>query len=428
LEGKSENVMTIGKQRRRLRLGIIALCDCAPVVIAKERGFFAEQDLDVEISRERSWANIRDKVAVGALDGAQMLAGMPLATKLGLGNFRASIVTGIGLNVGGNAITVSEELFARMAAADPAAMAQRPITAQALKAVIDADRRAGRAPMKFGMVYPFSPHNYELRAWLAHAGIDPDHDVRLVVVPPPQMVANLSAGNIVGFCVGEPWNSLATALGLGRILITSQEIWGGRVEKVLGVRQDWVDEAPDAHKALLKALLLAAQWADRPENRAEVAEIIARPAYVNAPIEIVRRALDQPGFMIFHRHLANFPWRSQALWYLVQMHRWGQLPQSVDMRRAADEVFRADLYRLAALELGLPVPLTDSKIEGLHASDWTLTDATQPIAMGADSFFDGSTFDPSKAEAIAEGYVTDALNGGGTKVTRNGKRERGHEC
>jgi two-component system, oxyanion-binding sensor len=403
------DVMTSEKQKHRLKLGIIPLCDCATVVVAKERGFFAEQDLDVDISREQSWANIRDKVAVGALDGAQMLASMPLSTTLGLGNFRVSIVTALGLNVGGNAITVSEELFARMAAADPAVMARRPVTAQALKAVIEADRRVGRAPMKFGMVYPFSPHNYELRAWLAQAGIDPDHDVRLVVAPPPHMVPNLSAGNIVGFCVGEPWNSLAATLGLGRILITSQEIWSGRVEKVLGVRQAWVDEAPEAHKALLKALLLAAQWADRPENRAEVAEIIARPAYVNAPLEIVRVALERPNFMIFNRHAANFPWRSQALWYLVQMRRWGQLPPSVDMRRAADEVFRADLYRLAALELGLPVPLTDAKIEGLHAAPWTLTDSTRPIPMGADTFFDGSVFDPSHAEAIARDYAEDAL-------------------
>jgi nitrate/nitrite transport system substrate-binding protein len=418
--------MSIGKQRRRLKLGIVPLCDCAPVVVAKERGFFADQDLDVEISREQSWANIRDKVAVGTLDGAQMLAGMPLSATLGLGNIRAPIITGIGLNVGGNAITVSEGLFARMAAANPAAMARRLITAQALKSVIEADRRVGRAPMKFGMVHPFSPHNYELRAWLAQAGIDPDHDVRLVVVPPPQMVANLSAGNIVGFCVGEPWNSLAVALGLGRILITSQEIWSGRVEKVLGVRQDWVDDAPDAHKALLKALLLAAQWADRSENRAEVAEIIARPAYVNAPLEIVRLALDRPDFITFHRHLANFPWRSQALWYLVQMRRWGQLPRSVDMRRAADEVFRADLYRLAALELGLPVPLTDCKIEGLHSGDWTLNDATQPIAMGADCFFDGSSFDPSQAEAMAEAYAEDPLHADATSL-RGNKREHGHD-
>lgn len=414
-------------RNRRLKLGIVSLCDCAPLVVAKERGFFAEQDLEVELSRERSWANIRDKVAVGALDGAQMLAGMPLSATLGLGNFRAPIITGIGLNVGGNAITVSEDLFRRMVEADPAAMARRPVTAKALKTVIESDRRAGRAPMTFAMVYPFSPHNYELRAWLAQAGIDPDRDVRLVVVPPPQMVANLSAGNIVGFCVGEPWNSLAATLGLGRLLITSQEIWSGRVEKVLGVRQAWADAAPEAHKALIKALLLAAQWADREENRAEVAEIIARPAYVNAPVAIVRLALERRDFMIFHRHAANFPWRSQALWYLVQMRRWGQLPPTIDMRRAADEVFRADLYRLAALELGLPVPLTDAKVEGLHAGPWTLADATRPIAMGSDLFFDGGIFDPGRAETIAAAYAENPVPARGPIGWRGANRESGHE-
>lgn len=414
-------------RNRRLKLGIVSLCDCAPLVVAKERGFFAEQDLEVELSRERSWANIRDKVAVGALDGAQMLAGMPLSATLGLGNFRAPIITGIGLNVGGNAITVSEDLFRRMVEADPAAMARRPVTAKALKTVIESDRRAGRAPMTFAMVYPFSPHNYELRAWLAQAGIDPDRDVRLVVVPPPQMVANLSAGNIVGFCVGEPWNSLAATLGLGRLLITSQEIWSGRVEKVLGVRQAWADAAPEAHKALIKALLLAAQWADREENRAEVAEIIARPAYVNAPVAIVRLALERRDFMIFHRHAANFPWRSQALWYLVQMRRWGQLPPAIDMRRAADEVFRADLYRLAALELGLPVPLTDAKVEGLHAGPWTLADATRPIAMGSDLFFDGGIFDPGRAETIAAAYAENPVPARGPIGWRGASRESGHE-
>jgi two-component system, oxyanion-binding sensor len=397
---KGQSSMGFGK--RHLKLGFVSLCDCAPLVIAKERGFFAEQGLDIDLSREPSWANIRDKVAIGALDGAQMLAPMPFSTTLGLGNCRTPIIAAIGLNVGGNGITVSEVLHARMIAADPAAMAGRPVTAQALKRIIEEDRNAGRGPLKFGIVYPFSPHNYELRMWLAAAAIDPNRDVRLVVVPPPQMVANLSVGNIDGYCVGEPWNSLAAGLGLGRMLITSQELWGGRVEKVLGVRQCWADAQPEAHRALLKALLLAAQWADRPDNRAEVAEIIARPNYVNAPLDVVRVAFERPDFLIFHHRAANFPWRSQGLWYLAQMRRWGQLPGSVDLRRAAEQVFRADLYRLAALDLGLPVPLTDAKVEGLHAAPWTLTDATSPIAMGPDAFFDGSAFDPARVEAVAD--------------------------
>jgi len=316
-------------EKTRLKFGMVALCDCAPIVIAKERGFFAEQGLEVELSREPSWANIRDKVGVGNLDGAQMLATMPFAATLGLGNFREPIITALGLNIGGNAITVSNQLFQRMSEADPAAMGERPISARALKAVIVADQACGRPPMTFAMVYPFSTHNYELRAWMAAASIDPDRDVRLVVVPPSQMVGNLSAGAIVGYCVGEPWNALAVSMGLARVLITSQELWGGRVEKVLGVRQSWAEEHPQTHRAVLRAVLLAAVWTE--ENRAEVAEIIAQPAYLNAPLDVVRAAIEAPDTVIFHRHAANFPWRSQGLWYLTQMRRWGHLPDGVDL-------------------------------------------------------------------------------------------------
>jgi nitrate/nitrite transport system substrate-binding protein len=397
-------------EKSHLRLGIVPLCDCAPIVVAKERGFFAEQGLDVEIAREASWANIRDKILVGHLDGAQMLATMPIAATLGLGNVHQPIITALGLNIGGNAITVSNDLFARMQAADPGAMTEKPISARALKTVIEKDRVAGAPPMTFAMVYPFSPHNYELRAWMAAAGIDPDRDVRLVVVPPSQMVGNLSAGNIVGYCVGEPWNGMATRLGLGHVLITSQELWGGRVEKVLGVAESWADHYPETHKAVIRALLRAAHWADQAENRSEVARIVAQPAYVNAPIEVIRATLEQAGTMIFSAHAANFPWRSQALWFLVQMRRWGHLPETIDIRRAADRIFRADLYRLAALELDFPIPLTDSKTEGDHGKSWTLAEATRPIVMGADTFFDGSRFDPAAAESLAEHFARQPLS------------------
>ncbi|HXP96630.1 MAG TPA: CmpA/NrtA family ABC transporter substrate-binding protein [Telmatospirillum sp.] len=398
-------------EKTRLRLGIVPLCDCAPIVVAKERGFFAEQGLDVDIAREPSWANIRDKVLVGALDGAQMLATMPLAATLGLGNVHQPIITALGLNVGGNAITVSNDLFDRMQGADPAAMAAKPISARALKTVIEQDRAAGAPPMTFATVYPFSPHNYELRAWMAAAGIDPDRDIRLVVIPPPQMVGNLSAGNIVGYCVGEPWNGMATSLGLGHRLVTSQELWGGRVEKVLGVTEGWADTHPETHKALIRALLQACRWADQPENRHEVARLIAQPSYVNAPLEVVRDTLEKPGTMLFSAHAANFPWRSQALWFLVQMRRWGQLPAAIDMRRAADRIFRADLYRLAALEVDFPVPLSDAKVEGDHPAPWSLIDATQPIVMGPDVFFDGGRFDPANAETLADSYALAPLSG-----------------
>jgi nitrate/nitrite transport system substrate-binding protein len=382
-------------EKTHLKLGFVPLCDAAPLLVARERGFFAEQGLDVALSREASWASIRDKVSVGVLDGAHMLAPMPLAATLGLGNIKEPMLTAMALSVGGNAITLSTTLAGRMAEADPAALAAHPTLARALKAVIAADQTAGRPPLTFAVVYPFSPHNYELRWWLAAAGIDPDRDVRLVVVPPSQMVANLSAGAIDGFCAGAPWNEMAAQLGLGRTLITSGELWGGRIEKVFAVRQDWAYRHPRTHKALLKALLQAAQWADAPENRGDVAAILAQPGHVNVPPAVAERTLADLG--VFHRHAANFPWRSQALWTLVQMRRWSQWRGAEDPVQVAEQVFRADLYRLVALELGWPVPLADAKIEGIHPGPWELTDATAPIAMGADAFFDGGRFDPALA-------------------------------
>jgi len=375
-------------EKNRLRLGIVPLADSAPVVVAKERGFFAEAGLEVEISREASWANIRDKLALGVLDGAQMLATMPLSMTLGLAALKVPVVTAVALSLGGNTITVSAALARRLEALGGDANA-------GLKQIIDEDRAAGRAKMTFAMVYPFSTHHYELRYWLAAAGIDPDRDLRLAVVPPPQMVAHLSAGNIDGFCAGEPWGTLAARLGLGKRVASGNDVFAGRIEKVFGVLRDWADAHPQTHLAVVKALIRAASWCE--ENRAETAAILAQPAYVNTPADILREGLESPDQITFHRHAANFPWRSQALWYLGQMRRWGHLPQGVDERRTAEEAYRPDLYRLAALELGLPVPLIDHKPEGAHAGPWLLEQATSPILMGPDCFMDGALFTPSAA-------------------------------
>ena len=380
----------MGLEKNHIKLGFVPLADAAPLIVARDRGFFALQGLDVELSREASWSSIRDKVAVGALDGAHMLAPMPLEATLGLGNCCAPVITALGLNTGGNAITLDADLFARVAAKD----AKGEATAAGLKAVIDDNRAQGGDPFSFAVVYPFSSHAYELRYWMASGGIDPEHDVRLVVVPPPQMVANLSAGRIQGYCVGEPWNAVAVSLGVGKVVVSSSQIWGGRLEKVLGVREDWADANPHTHKALIKALLLACQWADQPENRAEVAELMSAPGIVNAPLNILGRVLADTDGLVFQRHAATFPWRSQALWYLTQMCRWGQLGTGVDLRRAADRAYRSDIYRLAALELDWAVPLTDAKSEGRHSAPWTLTEATKPIDMGPDAFIDGAVFDP----------------------------------
>ncbi len=384
-------------EKTRLKLGIVPLIDSAPLVVAKERGFFAEKGLEVELSREASWASIRDKVAVGALDGAQMLAPMPLAMSLGLSPLRVPMAVGMALNLGGNTITIGNALWERMEKADPESMAAAPISARALKQVIEADKACGRPPMTFATVYPYSPHAAELRLWMEAAGIDTQTDVALTVVPPPQMIAFLSAGNIVGYCVGEPWGSLAARMNLGRIAATSRDIFAGRLEKVFAVTQGWAESFPETHLAVMQALIGAAQWCDA--NRAELAGLLAQPHYVNAPLDVLLAPLlGENGLpkdlVVFHDRAANFPWRSQAMWYLEMMKRWDMAPTSLDSRAAAEEVFRPDLYRVAALALGLPVPLTDYKTEGGHAAPWTLAKATSPMDMGTDLMLGGQTFDP----------------------------------
>lgn len=334
-----------------LQLGFIPLTDCAPLVVAREQGFFAEFGLDVTLSREPSWANIRDKVVLGVLDGAQMLAPMPLAITLGLSGRREPMVTAWQLSLNGNAITVSDALFQAMAA-----------TSGGLKAVIAARQAHGQAPLTFATVFPFSMHAYQLRAWLAAADIDPDRDVQLLVVPPARMVDQLRAGLIDGFCVGEPWNSVAVEQGLGHILATGYDIRPDSPEKVLGVRQAWAEQHPDTHRALLQALLAAARWLDQPDHRRQAATLIARPEYVDVAEDIALLALEGrlryhpgeearvslPRFHVFHQDEANRPSHADAAWMLAQMQRWGQgdpIPSGV-----VEAVYRRDLFAQALKE------------------------------------------------------------------------------
>lgn len=395
-------------EKRRLTLGFIPLTDCAPLAVAAARGFFAEEGLEVALSREPSWAAIRDKVAMGVLDGAHMLAGMPIAASLGVGGFHHPMVTALSLNLNGNAVTVSGELHARMVAADPEAMARRPVSARALKRVIETDQAAGLAPLTFASVYPVSSHNYQLRYWLAAGGIDPDRDVRLIVIPPAKMVDNLAANRIAGYCVGEPWNQVAVARGIGHAVITGYEIWNNAPEKVFGVTREWAEAHPATHRAVLRALIRACAWLDVPGNRAQAAELIARAEYVDADPALLRRALAGgfqyhpgsqpealPDFNVFHRYAANFPWRSHAAWFVAQMLRWGQIPHAVDLRRAAIEVYRPEIYREVAAGLDIPAPAEDSKVEGAHAESWTLATPDGALAMGPDRLVDGRVFDPA---------------------------------
>lgn len=387
-----------------MRIGFIALTDCAPLIVAKEKGFFTRHGLDVTLVREPSWANMRDKVALGALDAAHMLAPMPLAATLGAGGWKKPQITSFALNLNGNAVTISTKLWNRLVDAEPAVAQDRHEAGNVLRRLIAADRKAGRPQITFATVFNYSSHQIQLRYWLASAGIDPDRDVQLVIVPPPQMTDRLAAGEIDGFCVGDPWNSLAVLRGVGRILISGYEIWNNRIEKVIGTNRDWVERHPLTHKQMLMALIEAAEWLDRPENRLEGVEIMAKPEYIGpeaaeairlSMLGVVRYGLDvspehMPDFFVFSRYSANFPWRSQAEWYLSEMRRWKLIDASTDIAATADAVYRTDLYREAAAALDKPFPLIDRKPEGLHAGPWTLAQASAPIPMGADLFFDGS--------------------------------------
>lgn len=400
-------------ERKDLRLGFIALNDAAPLIVAKERGHFEAEGLSVELSREASWANIRDKVAAGVLDGGHMLGPMTLAASMGVGGERTPMTVPLSLNLNGSAVTVSKGLADALRAVDPEGMAEHPRTAKPLARLIEARRAFGDRPLTFAVVFPFSMHNYELRYWLAAAGIDPDRDLRLVVVPPPRMAEKLKAGEIDGFCVTAPWNALAVNDGDGEILIYASELWRVGPDKVFGVTRSWADDHPAALSAVIRAVLKAAAWCDGPENRAEVARLIADERYVNAPEEIVRQSIvgsppysreDRGGssldYLIYHRYAASFPWRSHALWFLTQMLRWGQIGPEVDVRAVAEHVYRPDLFRLAAADLGEAAPRDDWKTEGAHAGPWTL----DGIEMAPDLFFDGRAFDPADPLGYAAGF------------------------
>lgn len=318
-----------------LRLGFIPLTDCAPLAVAQALGFFEEEGLAVELIREASWATIRDKVAVGALDGAHMLGPMALAAE-------GDVLAPLALNRNGSAVTVS------MALAD-----------NDLGEVVRARRTSGQGPLTFAVVFPQSMHNYLLRDWLTRAGIDPDRDVRLVVIPPPRMVERMRAGEIDGFCVGAPWNAVAEAQGVGRIVMTSSQVWPGGPDKVLGVTADLAVQRPDELRACLRAVIRGAAWADAPENRQDLVALLARPDLVGVEPATIARALDHE--LIFHRDGAGFPDPEHALWFLSQMVRWGQIEAGRDLETLADKVYRPDLYRDAALSLQADEP-------ALHAS------------------------------------------------------------
>ncbi|HWA62854.1 MAG TPA: CmpA/NrtA family ABC transporter substrate-binding protein [Caulobacteraceae bacterium] len=391
-------------EKTRLELGFIPLTDCAPLAAAQVLGFFEAEGLDVKLTAQASWANVRDRVAAGLLDGAHMLGPMTIAQSLGIGGEPTAMAAPLALNLNGSAITVSTAVAEALRELDPLAMAARPPSSAPLARLAGIRRAAGAPPLTFAVVFPYSIHNYALRDWLAAGGAAPDRDVRLTVIPPARMVEKLAAGDIDGFCVGAPWNTLAAARGVGEILVRARDWWGATPDKVLGFTRDWAGRHPETLLAVLRATMRGAAWADAPENRATLAAILSRPEFVAVSERVLLRALeagDGDG-IVFSRYAAGFPWRSHAAWFLSQMTRWRQAPAEADVE-AAMAVYRPDLFREAAAALGEPAPTVDAKLEGAHDAPWTLTEATAPIPMPADRFLTGEPFDWAKLMATTPG-------------------------
>jgi NitT/TauT family transport system ATP-binding protein len=324
------------------------------------------------------------------------------------------IVAPISLGLGGNAITVSQALWHAMCAHGADLGASPQTQGEALRAVVRARERDGKEPLTFAMVYPFSAHNYELRYWLAACGIDPDRQVRLIVMPPPLLVDAMREGQIDGFCVGEPWNSLAVSVGAGTIVLPTTHIWRMSPEKVLGCRLEWAQRHPEQLSALVRAIYKSARWCELPENHVELARMLAQLRYVGAPADILLRGLanrlvllqgaaprEIADFYVTSRQLATFPWVSHALWFYSQMVRWRQVEYSDQDAALVRATYRPDLYRLALGSLAA-APVADNKIEGTHSAARMLETNSGTVPYGPDGFFDGRVFDPGAVRGYAE--------------------------
>ena len=408
-----------------LKFGFIKLTDMAPLAIAKEKGFFEDEGLSVTLEAQSNLKVLLDRVISGELNGAHMLAGQPLGATVGIGT-RAEVVTPFSMDLNGNAVTVANEVWDLMKAHVPmdGGKPVHPVKADALKPVIEQYKAEGRK-FDMGMVFPLSTHNYELRYWLAAGGIHPglytggdvtgqtDADVLISVTPPPQMPATLEAGTILGYCVGEPWNQQAVFKGIGVPVVTDYEIWKNNPEKVFGMTKEWAEANPNTVKAVVKALIRAGMWLDAGDNanRAEAAEILSRGEYVGADTAVIANSMTGtfeyekgdkravPDFNVFFRHHATYPYYADAVWYLTQMRRWGQIAESRPddwYDGVARSVYRPDLYMVAAKEL-----IAEGKAT---AADFP---AAGEDGYGAPrgEFIDGKTFDARKPNEYIDSFA-----------------------
>jgi nitrate/nitrite transport system substrate-binding protein len=367
-----------------VRFGIIALTDNSPIVIAHEKGFFKKYGINATVAKGANWAAIRDALSNGDNQATHMLIGMPIASTMGLlGSPKKPMVIPWLLNRNGQSITLKAELKGKVAA-DP----------KALKPLV-MDAKAKGTPMTFAMTFPPGTHAMWMRYWLGAGGINPDKDVSLVTIPPPQMVANMKVGKMDGFCVGEPWNARAISDGIGYTALNTQDIWKDHPEKVCAFTAEFADKNPKTVKAILKGLNDASVWLDDMKNRPEQAEIVSRATYINCPKEVILgrmlgdydfgdgRKKKDPNYMIFSSRNCNYPQPKFAKWWLTQFKRWGMVTGAPDYDGVAKQVMRGDIYEEAMKEIGYKHGGKDDSPEKL---------------------FDGKVFDPKNPDAFAAAH------------------------
>jgi nitrate/nitrite transport system substrate-binding protein len=368
----------------KVRIGIIALTDCSSIVMAHELGLFKKHGIESTISKEASWAVIRDRLTLGENQATHLLLGIPYAATMGLqGSPVKPMIIPLYLNRNGQAITLTRALL------DKGVKTPQQLKPLALEA------KAKGNPMAFAMTYPPGTHAMWTRYWLGAGGINPDRDVTLITIPPAQMVANMKVGKMDGYCVGEPWGARAIADGIGFTAITTQQIWKDHPEKVLGFTEEFASKNPRTVKAVMRAVLEASQWNDKLENRARMAEVVGQPQYVNAPKELIlgrmlgdydygdgRKEKDK-FYMTFFDRQTNFPLKSHGVWWLTQFRRWGMVKEPPDYKGLVNRVHRPDIFREVAKEVGVETPREDMKKE---------------------TFFDGVVFDPAEPEKYAKSF------------------------
>lgn len=393
---------TAGPEVTGVKLGYIALTDAAPLVIAQEKGLFAKYGLpNVEVSKQASWGATRDNLVLGGaangIDGAHILTPMPYLISTGKVTQNSvpvpmSILAR--LNLDSQGISVAKEYAATGAGLD----------ASKLKEAFAA-KKAGGGEVKVAMTFPGGTHDLWIRYWLAAGGIDPDKDVSTIVVPPPQMVANMKVGNMDAFCVGEPWNEQLVNQGIGFTACTTGELWKGHPEKALALRSDWIEGNPNATKALLMAVMEAQQWADSMDNKEEMAAILGKRQWFNVPPKDVLgrlkgtinygngRVAENTGLeMKFWKEHASYPFKSHDTWFLTENIRWGKLPGDTDIKALVDKVNREDIWRAAAKDLGIAA-----------------ADIPQGTSRGPETFFDGKVFDPENPQAYLSSLSIKAM-------------------